>query len=881
MTKDSRALRYARQYIAFVAKRPVTLLVIYVLLSAASIFAAKTFMDIRTDLESLLPQGTPSVAALDESRARRGSTDFYTIAIKSPDPEANAEFVDAVADELRKWDEATFVQVDRDTTFFADHALLYLPKEDLARLRDNLETEVQIEKKANNPFFVDIRTPDEVKAANAERWKADRWLAPDLSTRLGLDKELFDSIVDPSQFGLEESTPEGGAAEPDEPREPADIDPDDEEETHELVAPGEELPKHLASRLMSPDGGVAVVLAQLSQPATDVVKSRELMARGTELIERLDPKKFHPEMDVRVVGAYRNFQEVDDISHDSTIATMASAALVILVVLIFFRNLRSLLLLIIPLGVGVTWSVGLTSLTYGRLNISTLFVFSMLIGMGIDFGIHYYARVMEEYRAGASLEEALALSVQHTGRAMLSAALTTIAALLTLLAAHFRGFVEFGVIASYGIGLCLLAVILVMPALVLALEKLWKTSRPDVLVKPPAAFTARDLRRARVFAIALIVAGLLGATFAVLNRDDARFEHDFRNLRGKKIVSGIGYGAAVGKGKSTSPSLILGDSVDHMRQVHDVLSVKFNETGGGKGSYLKSFVTVQTYVPPDQDGRMEVIREIQALVTDPKLKRSKGNARTLIDRMTTLSAVEPFTIDQIPDWARRSLTEQDGTVGRMGFLYSNARKWDAIDVQAFQDELGTIQTPSGPARVASSGFIVSDVVRTVKEDALRLMPIIFAVLAIILIIDLRSFKGALICLVSMGLALAWTMAAMVIFDVRIGLYNMICIPMILGTGIDGSIHLYHRYRELGQLRLPEVLRSTGGAVAASSLTTAAGFAGLLFVDHLGVRSIGTLATAGIAATLLGVFLFMPGLLMLVVGGDKGDDQDGHTSDPSG
>jgi predicted exporter len=485
----------------------------------------------------------------------------------------------------------------------------------------------------------------------------------------------------------------------------------------------------------------------------------------------------------------------------------------------------------------------------------------MLIGMGVDFGIHYYARVMDEYRAGEGLEEALARSVTHTGRAMVSAALTTICALLTLTAASFRGFVEFGVIASFGIALCLVSVLLVLPALLLTFERVWPTKRPSTPVEPPAALTAGGLKRSRMIGLGFMVIGLLGGGWAVMQWDDAQFEHDFRNLRGKKTGTGISYGAAVGKGKNTSPALILGDSVDQMRQVHEALAEKFTETEGGRGSYLKSFVTIQTYVPPEQGERAEIIREIHELVADPKLKRSKGKARTFIDRMKRLSDVEPFTAAEIPGWARRSLMEQDGTVGRLGFLYSNVKKWDAKDVQAFQDELGVIKVASGDVKVASSGFIIADVVSTVKSDAIRLMPIIFGVLVVVLLIDLRSISGALICLSTMGLALLWTVGGMIVFDIRLGLYNMINLPMILGTGIDGSIHLYHRYKELGGARLPEVLKTTGSAVVAASATTAAGFAGLLFVDHLGVRSIGTLATVGILATLAGVFLFMPGLLL--------------------
>ena len=217
----------------------------------------------------------------------------------------------------------------------------------------------------------------------------------------------------------------------------------------------------------------------------------------------------------------------------------------------------------------------------------------------------------------------------------------------------------------------------------------------------------------------------------------------------------------------------------------------------------------------------------------------------------------------MPGWALRSIKEKSGDIGHIGYLYSNVKKWDATDVAAFQKELGVIIVPSGEVPIASSGFIVADVVRTVKEDALRLMPIVFFVLLIILLIDLRSLKGTFICLLSMGFALLWTTAAMIVFDLRVGLYNMIVLPMVLGTGIDGSIHLYHRFQELGPSQILTVLKTTGASVIASSFTTLAGFSGLLFVEHLGVKSIGTLAVAGILSTLIAVFCFMPGLMLLL------------------
>ncbi len=886
------------------------MLTLFTLIGVGSVVLTRTQLEIQTDLESLLPEGTSSVQALEESRARKGSTDSYTIAVKSPDVEANVKMIKALAAEIEKWPEAQWVQVDRDNSFFAERALLYLPEQDLIKLRDQIQEEVKKEKRANNPFFVDPRTKEEIRAENKERWKLDRWLAPDLGWRLGLEQDLFDSIVSADKLGLQEEAPAvgaeagapaGGAPAGDEPAGGADAgevpagdadaggalagdgkaaeeggasagvegkeagagavedDVDEDEGTDEPS----KLPPHLRKYLLSPDGKVGVLLASLSQSATDMVKSRELMERGTALIEKVGPANFHPEMEVKVTGAYRNFKEVEAINHDSTVATLASAVLVLLVLLAFFRNGRSLLLMIVPLVMGVLWSAGLTALTYGRLNISTLFVFSMLIGMGIDFGIHFYARILEEYRGGAEMEEAIALSIAHTGRAMLSAALTTIVALLTLLTAHFQGFVEFGVIASYGIALCLVAAVFVMPPAIFAMERVRATARPsEAGVGGNLPLSMAGLRKARMVGVVFIVLGLVGAAYAVMNWEKASFEHDFRNLRGKGASAGISYGAAVGRKKDTSPAIILGDSPEQMREVHELLAAKMVQTEGGKGSYLKSFITLQTYVPPEQDKRLAIIKEIHEEVSDSKLDKSKGQARVFIDRMRKLSAVEPFTIDDVPEWARRTITEKDGTVGHIGYLYSSVRKWDAKDVAAFQDELGVLKVPSAEVPIASSGFIVADVVRTVKSDAIRLMPFVFAVLLLILLIDLRDIKGSLLCLLTMGLAVLWTVGVMAVFDLRLGLYNMIVLPMVLGTGIDGAIHLYHRFNELGPRRIVGVVKTTGASVAASSLTTLAGFSGLLFVDHLGVKSIGTLAVAGIASTLIAVFSFAPGLLIL-------------------
>jgi predicted RND superfamily exporter protein len=97
---------------------------------------------------------------------------------------------------------------------------------------------------------------------------------------------------------------------------------------------------------------------------------------------------------------------------------------------------------------------------------------------------------------------------------------------------------------------------------------------------------------------------------------------------------------------------------------------------------------------------------------------------------------------------------------------------------------------------------------------------------------------------------------------RLGLYNMVVLSTIVGAGIDASVHLFHAYKEQGPAALKQVVLRTGLAVAAASITTAVGFAGMAFSYHGGLASIGRLAFIGITACLLAALTVLPSCFAL-------------------
>jgi hypothetical protein len=112
----------------------------------------------------------------------------------------------------------------------------------------------------------------------------------------------------------------------------------------------------------------------------------------------------------------------------------------------FFKGVVRPALVIIPLIAGLCWSLGFTTLTIGHLNIFTIIFGPMLIGLGIDYGLHFIGRYEEERARSKNARDALERTFTGAGGGMTTAALTTAAAFYTLLFTGFKGLSELGFI---------------------------------------------------------------------------------------------------------------------------------------------------------------------------------------------------------------------------------------------------------------------------------------------------------------------------------------------------------------------------------------------------------------------------------------------------
>lgn len=138
-------------------------------------------------------------------------------------------------------------------------------------------------------------------------------------------------------------------------------------------------------------------------------------------------------------------------------AAWYSLAAIALLVYIHFRRISSILLALLPVGIGALWLAGIMGWFQIPLNPANIMLLPLVLGIGVTNGIHILNRYAEERNPGI-----LAMS---TGKAVLVSGLTTIAGFGSLLLAKHRGIHSLGLVMAVGVATCLLAGLTFLPAL--------------------------------------------------------------------------------------------------------------------------------------------------------------------------------------------------------------------------------------------------------------------------------------------------------------------------------------------------------------------------------------------------------------------------------
>ena len=126
-----------------------------------------------------------------------------------------------------------------------------------------------------------------------------------------------------------------------------------------------------------------------------------------------------------------------------------------------YRSLRPTALSLGPLVVGIVWMLGAMGWLGLPMNFMNIFVSTMIIGIGVDYGIHMVHRQREFVGESRKRRQE---GLVETGKAITLAALSTVIGFGSLSQSHFPGLSSMGKVATLGAMSTCIVAITVLPA---------------------------------------------------------------------------------------------------------------------------------------------------------------------------------------------------------------------------------------------------------------------------------------------------------------------------------------------------------------------------------------------------------------------------------
>ena len=610
-------------------------------------------------------------------------------------------------------------------------------------------------------------------------------------------------------------------------------------------------------------GTILLILVQPKGLASDFSYAQLVQREMQAVVASTDPAAFHPSMSVEVGGAYRNrINEYEAITRDVKSGAVVVALAIVLLIIFYFRSGFAALVIMVPLAMSLCWAFAVAFVLIGSLNLVTVFLVVVLMGLGLDFGIHLLARYQDERAPGVALEVALGRTLRTAGRASLTAAFTTAACFLSLLATEFRGFVEFGIIASTGLLMAAVAYFTVLPALLTMLAKRnWM---------PPPSKTAiprRPLNIKRWHARVVLAVSVCFVAAAVIVGRHAEFEYDLRNLRAK-MPETREFNQRVLEvfPKARDPAAVL--VVDSSQVPHVVSMLKARRQATSPNSPIDSVVSSLDLMPQDQDQKLAILARLGAKVDKLFEILDEEEQATFANVRKDLNAKRVTGIDELPGEIRRKFTGLPGTKGQVVYVYQSGSLLDLRMAQEFSRALDNLQVDGTRYQAISEPLIYVAMLRALTRETPRALLFAGASLMVLLLLDFRSIGLVCIVLVPLLSGLALMAGCMAVIPIRLNFLNVIVLPSILGLGVDGGVHMVHGIQERGTAAIGKTLRKTGSAVGACTLSSLLGFSGMLIADHPGLRSIGLLALVGLLGCLFGALVILPALAVSFAAGDQ-------------
>jgi uncharacterized protein len=516
----------------------------------------------------------------------------------------------------------------------------------------------------------------------------------------------------------------------------------------------------------------------------------------------------------------------------------------------------------------------------------------LLVGLGVDYGIHLISRYRDEVGAGAGVDPGMRRAIGTVGVALVLATVTTAIGFLTNVVNPIPALRDFGILAAIGITLSFVLMLTFVPALRTVLDRRAEAggrvpvdgmgATRDRLLPKLAGRTSVLAERVPVPTLAvMLVLGVLG--YVGLSNISTEFSFtDFLPEDSPVVVTldtieeefGGGFGestqALIEDADLTDPAAFnaIADATADLADTPDVLTV--TTPMGPYASATSPVSVVRQLSLPGPDGSVAAPGFVDAATAagyDPETGRMADDADALAIYTAAREAV-PEQLDAVLAW-----DDDDEPIAALLDVDTQAGEEGALALRdAMLEDLAPVTALGATATITSANIITSTIVDGLSDSQVTslLITLVAATLVLMLtfwIENRRPFLGV-ITMIPVALVVLWTFGLMYLSGIPFGPVTATLTGLAVGIGVPYTIHMARRFEEdratydTIEEAIRETTRNTGGALAGSAFTTAAGFGILITSTLVPFQQMGQVTVYAIGLSLFGAIVVLPSLLVL-------------------
>lgn len=640
----------------------------------------------------------------------------------------------------------------------------------------------------------------------------------------------------------------------------------------------ESWPSFYKGTFVSEDERIAAILIQLTLGADDPT----LLSNIRAILGDVDG------IETTVLGLPVVTEEIRlSLLSDLAFLVPIVAALLIVILFFFLRSIKATILSLVPLIFSSSLALGIMALFHITVTMATMLVPVLLLIVGSAYTIHIFSHFFEEYEGGDPAP-ILSRVVKRNIYPIAAAAATTASGFLAQLSSPLGPFRTFGVLSFFGVVICAVSSLVLLPALIRVMYK-----------NPPKRREAEVRNSSKIVGAAVRITERWGKQILLFS---FLFLVIVLPLSYSKLENGTNMLSFF-----RSSSALVKDTRQYSKDMQGSFSLSVMVSPKGAKTLAPSTLkTLEAAI--DTISEDPYVGGVQSIL--PFIKRMNQLLGPGEDMVPTAATEEvsfdffsmdmdwdafdddwddEYTADaggqglyEIPsDPERYGLDTEDdlaGLIAQYLLLYSSSldtfindplepdstlftillKESDDKRLAALTSLIPTLFPEEWEIKIGGGEAVSLALTELVTKSQIISIFSSFIAVWLLVLLTFRSPKLATISLIPCLFALASVFMTMAIFSIKLDIVTSLLAALCIGVGIDYAIHLLAAFGREDR-DLPYILHTTGKAILANAASVALGFAGLLFSRFTPIVNLGLLFCIAMVAASLSALLILPAM----------------------